>query len=274
MIHQKIIKLVNQGYLKKDIPEILGVSYSLVRKVSKGIESKNRYASRKNNNPVINANCQYCGKLYKTKVSLRQHEIRCKENPDKIKVKPSYGMLGKEGKGSNQFLKAERLNQPKPVVSEETRKKISEASKKRVWTTEQKSNHSKSMLKAVEDYPESYSVNNIIGRVKQIEYRGILLKGNWEVKTAEWLDFNKIEWQYEHCSYPYIFEGKERRYFPDFYLPEYDSYLEVKGFETEQDRAKWNQLTANLVVIDKKVVDNLYDYSIMQLLNEHKFLGP
>jgi hypothetical protein len=273
MTHQKIIDLLNQGYLKKDIPEILGVSYGLVRKVTKGIESKNRYASRKNKTPKIDANCQYCNKKYNTKVSLQQHELRCKSNPKRIEVKPSYGMMGK--KGSNQYLKADKLNQLKPVVSEETRKKISDANRKRPpWSEEQRIKQSKSMLKAVENHPESYSTNNIIGRVKQIEYKGILLKGGWEVKTAKWLDYNNIEWKYEPCSYPYEFEGKERRYFPDFFLPEYNVYLEVKGYETEQDRAKWSQLKKDLVIIDKKVVDKLYEYSIIQLLNEHKFLGP
>ena len=31
--------------------------------------------------------------------------------------------------------------------------------------------------------------------------------------------------------------GRKRNYIPDFYLPDYDMYIEVKGYWT--DRAKW-----------------------------------
>jgi hypothetical protein len=33
--------------------------------------------------------------------------------------------------------------------------------------------------------------------------------------------------------------GKSHRYFPDFYLPETEEYIEIKGYKTERDEAKW-----------------------------------
>lgn len=38
------------------------------------------------NSDCYNLNCRYCNKLCKNKNSLVQHEIRCKENPDRISV--------------------------------------------------------------------------------------------------------------------------------------------------------------------------------------------
>lgn len=40
--------------------------------------------------------CIYCQKELISKQSKIQHELRCKQNPNAIIVKPSYGMLGKK----------------------------------------------------------------------------------------------------------------------------------------------------------------------------------
>lgn len=37
--------------------------------------------------------CKYCGKVCKNKNSLVQHEIRCKENPNKIDISKSINNL-------------------------------------------------------------------------------------------------------------------------------------------------------------------------------------
>lgn len=74
--------------------------------------------------------CKYCGRECKNKNSLAQHEIRCKENPNRIKIKSNfieYNKLVKSGerKASNQFIKARELGLPAPIVSEETQGKLS-----------------------------------------------------------------------------------------------------------------------------------------------------
>ena len=106
-------------------------------------------------------------------------------------------------KGTNQFVKSKELGLPLPIVSEETRKKISEASKKRVWTEEQRKKHSESMKMAVKNHPDSYTKNNVVGRVKNLEYNGVKLKGKWELIVAQWLDENKIKWEHETKSFEY-----------------------------------------------------------------------
>ena len=45
--------------------------------------------------------CRYCGRKCKNKNSLSQHEIRCKNNPDKIMC---YGNKGNMPKNTNKFL--------------------------------------------------------------------------------------------------------------------------------------------------------------------------
>jgi len=208
-------------------------------------------------------NCKFCEKPCKNDNSLRNHERLCKKNPNKQEVISNFIEYNKKRKylnikGSNHYTKAKELGLPKPLISEETRKKISETSKNRVWTEEQKRKHSESMKSAVKSYPDSYTKNNVVGRVKNIEYNGVKLKGGWEIIVAKWLDENNVKWEHETKSFDYEWNGI-RKYYPDFYLPDFDLFIEVKGYQTERDLHKWESVK-NLVVFKldeiKKIKNN------------------
>jgi hypothetical protein len=196
-------------------------------------------------------NFKFCEKVCKNDNSLRNHERLCKKNPNKQELISNFIGYNKKRKdlnikGVNHYTKAKELGLPKPIMSEETRKKISESSKNRIWTEEQKRKHSDSMKKAVENHPDSYTKNNVVGRVKNVEYNGVKFKGRWEVIVAKWLDQNRIKWLHEYKSFNYEWNGI-RKYYPDFYLPDFDLFLEVKGYETERDLEKWKSVS-NLIV--------------------------
>lgn len=203
--------------------------------------------------------CVFCNKEFKSKNAKTQHQIRCKDNPKAIEVKPSYGMLGKQGK--NQYSKANDLGLPKPEVSEETRKKIS---KKQIgelnhWSKDtelKRDKHSKTMHDAVLRNPDSYSASNVCGRVKIVEYNGTKFHGQWEVEFAKWLDSKGIVWERPSEPFKYFWKDRWHLYFPDFFLPEKNLYVEVKGYETERDRCKWSVIP-NLLTIklnDLKII--------------------
>lgn len=103
------------------------------------------------------------------------------------------------------------------------------------------------MQEAVRKYPDSYNGSNVNGRSKKIEYKGIILDSSWEVEFAKWCDAHEIEWERPIKGFEYEWNGN-RIYYPDFYLPEFDIYIEVKGFERSRDRAKWSSVP-NLKVI-------------------------
>lgn len=50
----------------------------------------------------------------------------------------------------------------------------------------------------------------------------------WEDALADRLDFINVRWE-RPLPIPYIINGKEHKYFPDFYLPDYDIYLDPKN---------------------------------------------
>jgi hypoxanthine phosphoribosyltransferase len=51
-----------------------------------------------------------------------------------------------------------------------------------------------------------------------------------EAEFARLLDFYRVEWRYEPCTFPIVWDasGKVLEWFsPDFYLPQYDLFLEM-----------------------------------------------
>jgi len=164
---------------------------------------------------------------------------------------PNYGRVG-----SNQFKKASELGLPIPKVSKKTREKIGKNTRGIKWSKERKKTHSAIMMEAVRNNPESYSTSNVSGRVKTIEYKGFKLKGKWELAVAKWLDKNNYEWTNILDPFEYEWNSKTHLYFPDFYLPIYDYYIEVKGYQRERDTAKW-KVVDRLLIIKKNEIEKI-----------------
>lgn len=159
----------------------------------------------------------------------------------------------------NQYTKAKETGIPY-IMSEETRAKLSKAAteynKIRLADPEYRKRHSEAMKKAVLRNPDSYTASNIVGRVKIEEYNGEKFHGKWEVEVAKWFDRNQIKWERKVQPVNYFWNDSWHLYFPDFYLPEHDVYIEVKGYETERDRAKWAALP-NLIVLKSKQIKEI-----------------
>ena len=199
-------------------------------------------------------NCKHCNKEC-SKFGLTNHEKYCESNLDRKSRKGvDNPMYGKKGKGSNQFIKAKKEGR-KIEVSSETRNKISSSFKGKKLSEAHKKAISESMKKAVINNPESYSSSNVNGRIKKVEYKGIILDSKWEETFAIWLDENNITWERPTSGFEYEWNGI-RIYYPDFYLPELDLYIEVKGYVRERDIAKWSSLN-NLRVVKRKDISNI-----------------
>lgn len=53
-------------------------------------------------------------------------------------------------------------------------------------------------------------------------------RSSYEVELARTLDDHNVMYEYENKVYHYTLDGKLHNYLPDFYLPDYNLYLEVK----------------------------------------------
>ena len=189
--------------------------------------------------------CIFCNKTCTSKNSHTNHQRCCPANPNRKYVS---NKLGK--KGGNQFTKGTA----KPIT-DETRKKLSEAAKRKIWTDERRNKHSDAMKEAVAKHPESYTSSNR-GRTKQIVFDGIKFQGKWELEFYQYCKANDITIERSNEWFEYEWNGS-RKYFPDFYLPDLDMYIEVKGYETDRDRAKWRDFPKKLKVIQKQDIMNI-----------------
>jgi hypothetical protein len=110
------------------------------------------------------------------------------------------------------------------------------------------------------------------GICKWIEYKKkdgsvIHLQGTWEVKFAEYLDSNNVEWVKPGCgkliySFFWIDDlGIRRTYTPDFYVFDWKKYFEIKGYWREKDKIKMKKVLEqnkiNLQIIEKKGMKEL-----------------
>jgi hypothetical protein len=217
--------------------------------------------------------CQYCGKECKNNNSLAQHEIRCKLNPNKIILPPSNFInynKSEERKNKqqvNQYTKAKREGY-EINISDETRKKIGNGWRGKTLPEEMKQKISEGMKEAVKKYPDSYSSTNVNGRVKHYEINGITLDGKWELTVAIYLNSQHIKWERPRKGFEYLWNNSTHIYYPDFYLPDFDYYIEVKGYERSRDYFKWNSVK-NLIIIKQKEIQKIQEkkYNIIEEIN-------
>lgn len=98
-----------------------------------------------------------------------------------------------------------------------------------------------------------YKCKNLLGE----EYN---MRGLYEVKISNWLNANNITWT-RGKKLNYIKENVNKTYSPDFYLPEYDLFIETKGYYPECDQIKMKlvleQNCINLRILFKETIDNL-----------------
>jgi len=66
----------------------------------------------------------------------------------------------------------------------------------------------------------------------------VTMRSNWELAYAQWMTARGIEWRYEAKTFPFEMGGEKTSYTPDFYLPAYNEFVEVKGYYSEVNRAK------------------------------------
>jgi len=88
---------------------------------------------------------------------------------------------------------------------------------------------------------------------KTVDGELVSMDSTWEVIMAMRLDELNIQWERdENMKLPYLSKaGRKRNYIPDFYLPEHDVYIEVKGYLTESARHKMKSV---LEVNDVKII--------------------
>lgn len=74
---------------------------------------------------------------------------------------------------------------------------------------------------------------------KHTMYKDTCFDSTWEANFAKWLDLSGIKWIFEPKGFELIVNKKKTKYYPDFYIPEFDCYIEIKGYWREDAKAKF-----------------------------------
>jgi len=114
------------------------------------------------------------------------------------------------------------------------------------------------------------------GRSKGSYYKDFWMDSTWEVAFAKRLDELSVKWERNINKYSFSYTNindENRRYFPDFYLTNYDLFVEIKGFWTKEVRHKMNDVVSTnkdlklLIIDDIEIIENFN----ISLLNEYTF---
>ncbi len=195
--------------------------------------------------------CKFCNKVCKNANSHRNHERLCNLNENRQST-PFQRLEFQQNKipgggGTNRFIKAKKLGLPPPEISEETRRLAAANIKRR--TPEFNATRGKKASKTIVGRVAVGGWHTSLAKHMHIDYNGVDLHGSWEVAYAKHLDDTEIEWIRCKDVFPYRYQDRERKYTPDFYLIEDDVYIEIKGYKTEKDSAKWKQFPADKTLI-------------------------
>ncbi len=187
--------------------------------------------------------CKYCRSSRKNRNSLINHERRCAENPNRQDPNIDYS----KRKTSNGSLKA----------AEEGRIFVPP------WKGKTNPNLSHSHTQATKSLLSEYALKRKLGgvtRSRWINYNGTRLGSSYEVLVAKELDKNQIRWGVPSRLAYTDSLGKKRSYTPDFYLPDFDIFLDPKndylinninpflGFK-DSEKIRWVEEQNNVIIL-------------------------
>lgn len=213
---------------------------------SKLFEKGSRLSTTENVTFDVNI-CFYCGKksnfiLKNGKGCCESNANKCPEN--KLKNSTSVKKAHEEGRISTEHLELYRewWLYKKPEEVQNSRKKQGSTYSKRLKSGEIVPYFlgKKHSLESKQKMSNAASERNS-GFVKTKYYKiycpymnkEVSVQGTWEYKYASYLNDNNINWERsktKHLNYKLYEEDYIHSYYPDFFLPDTRTYVEIKGF--------------------------------------------
>jgi len=183
--------------------------------------------------------CKFCKKICKNDNSLRNHERLCKLNP----AKQVSAFVKYHSEGSVPWNKG--------------KKGVQTAWNKNGRGTFKGKKHTDETKQKMRDNINARYASGwecVAGRCKKYDYSSpiagdIKVDGSWELIFCKYADAAKLNWKRNKQRFNYVKpNGKQSTYCPDFFVYDWNSFIEVKGYETDLDRAKWEQFPKNLSI--------------------------
>ncbi len=169
--------------------------------------------------------CEFCGKVFNTGKQLGGHTAHCLKHPNK----QAHDLAAKRG---GNLLKAHLKDGS--VIHPFKGKHLSKSHREKL-----------SIIRTnnlIDEFLPREWVHIRWHKVENLEGREFSVRGMWEVNVAKRLNELGILW-IKAKTIPYQ-QDIIRHYIPDFYLPNTDEYVEVKGRYTSEDKTKMNLVKA------------------------------
>ena len=150
-----------------------------------------------------------------------------------------------------------------PMKRPDVAKKVSEARKEMFKDPDIRKIYSEANKKA---WADGKFEGVRVGQCKWFDYKhsnGDVYKvqGTWELAFIKWLDKNNMKFTCHRGRIPYILKEEDHSYYPDFWVDEWDSYVDVKCryFYNEE---KFNAIRESNPVMNLKI---LYKKDLQEL---------
>lgn len=208
--------------------------------------------------------CQFCGKICKNRKSLCNHERLCKENPNR-QILNNRSIEGFNNKGRTAWNKG---------LTKETDERVKYISEHMKQLMLEKGHIGCRGLKGSENVSARIDVREKIsktmseryafprGWAKRGWYKNIWCDSSWELAYVLFAIDHKIKFERNRKSFPYRWDGYTHQYIPDFYLPNIDTYLEIKGQYDEKVDSKVKQFPYKLIIYQYEEMKPILDYVI------------
>lgn len=201
--------------------------------------------------------CPECGKLYSKKGIcshiIIKHTKEGIERHSKTLEKRHFDQTGKPAWNSG-------LTKETSESVKKSGEKISKSLQKTV--KEGRCGFQQYMKNSPDEWIQSCSkgggLRKMSGRGHRGWYKGFYCQSSWELAFVVYCLDHQIKIERNLKSFTYIFEEKEHKYYPDFYVNE--EYIEIKGYKDKKCKAKIEQFTEKLRVLEKDDMKTYVDY--------------
>lgn len=123
------------------------------------------------------------------------------------------------------------------------------------------------------------SLNNSGGKCKWFEVAGQKVQGTWERDFVEKLEIFNISWYKPKVNrdvWNYIINFQQKSYTPDLFLPDFNLFIEIKGYWWGNDKEKMKLVLEQhsdkkLLLVEKELFFTLLKMQKDQLIEYFKF---
>lgn len=207
----------------------------------------------------IDLTCRYCQKTFSVPFKYRNRKFCsrvCVNSYQSGENNPAFGKTYRTKKthpewaskvSSTHIERGHILGEKNPMKNKEVSTRMGESRSKKFQTDE---NFRRSTSDLVKQAWKDGKFDGVkVGKCKWYKFTktdGTIcnLQGTWELAYANWLDKNNISFFAHKGRISYLDEeGKVRSYYPDFYLPDTDEYVDIKNhYHYSLNEGKWKKI--------------------------------